>query len=156
MADAISWWLLIGLATLLVAAAVCDLKKREIPHWIVIAIALAAPGFWLASGLQLWPDIALQLGVSLGIFAVFAFAFARGWMGGGDVKLLAALVLWMPGPAVLALLVIMGLAGAVVTLATVAWHRVRKAVGHPEIPYGVAIAFAGLWLIGQRFLNHFG
>jgi len=25
-----------------------------------------------------------------------------------------------------------------------------------EIPYGVAIAFGGLWLIGERFLNQFG
>jgi prepilin peptidase CpaA len=38
----------------------------------------------------------------------------------------------------------------------VVWSRIRRAGTAPEIPYGVAIAFAGLWLIGERFLNQFG
>jgi prepilin peptidase CpaA len=50
----------------------------------------------------------------------------------------------------------MSFAGGVLTLATVASHRIRKLSGAVEVPYGVAIAFAGIWLIGQRFLNHFG
>lgn len=156
MSDAISWTLLVALAALLVAAAVCDLRKREIPHWIVIPVAALAPVFWWSTGLALWPEMAIQLGVALIVFALFAFAFARGWMGGGDVKLLSALVLWLPPMAVLALVVIMSFAGGVLTLVTVASHRIRKLSGAVEVPYGVAIAFAGLWLIGQRFLNHFG
>lgn len=156
MTDWISWALLAALASLLVAAAVCDLKRREIPHIIVIATALLAVPFWWSSGLSLWPDAALQIGVATLVFGLFAIAFAFGWMGGGDVKLLTALALWLPAPAVLVLLVIMSFAGGVLTLATVAYHRLRKAAGNPEIPYGVAIAFAGLWLIGQRFLNQFG
>lgn len=156
MADAISWSLLVMLAALLVVAAVVDLRKREIPHWVVIAVAALALPFWWSSGLALWPEIALQLGVAAIVFAFFAFAFMRGWMGGGDVKLLSALVLWLPWQAVVALLVIMSFAGGALTLATVLHHRMKKAGGVPEIPYGVAIAFAGLWLIGQRFLNQFG
>jgi prepilin peptidase CpaA len=35
-------------------------------------------------------------------------------------------------------------------------QRFARKEGRPEIPYGVAIAFAGLWLIGQRFLYQFG
>jgi prepilin peptidase CpaA len=31
----------------------------------------------------------------------------------------------------------------------------RKTAGQPEIPYGIAIAFAGMWLISERFLNQF-
>jgi prepilin peptidase CpaA len=38
--------------------------------------------------------------------------FSFGWMGGGDVKLLTALALWLPWQAVIMLLVIMSLAGA--------------------------------------------
>jgi prepilin peptidase CpaA len=156
MADGISWALLVALAALLIAAAVCDLRKREIPHAIVIAVALLAPGFWWTTGLALYPDVAIQLGVALLVFGLFAIAFTFGWMGGGDVKLLSALVLWLPSGAVLALLVIMSFAGGVLTLATWASHRIRKLSGAVEVPYGVAIAFAGLWLIGQRFLNQFG
>lgn len=156
MADAISWSLLLMLAALLIAAAAVDLRKREIPHSVVIAVAVLAIPFWWSTGLSPWPDVALQLGVALLVFCLFALAFVRGWMGGGDVKLLTALVLWLPWPAVVALLVIMSFAGGVLTIATIIHHRMKKAGGSPEIPYGVAIAFAGLWLISQRFLNQFG
>ena len=156
MTEGISWSLLVLLAALLVAAAVCDLRKREIPHWIVIPVALLAPVFWWSIGLGVWPDMAIQLGVATIVFGLFAGAFALGWMGGGDVKLLTALVLWLPPAAVLVLIVIMSFAGGVLTLATVASHRIRKLSGAVEVPYGVAIAFAGIWLIGQRVLNHFG
>jgi prepilin peptidase CpaA len=76
-------------------------------------------------------------------------------MGGGDVKLVAALALWLPPGAVLKLLVIMSLAGGLLTLAMVIRHRLMKPGGELEIPYGIAIAFAGFWLISERFLNQF-
>ena len=156
MNGALTWTLLGLLAALLVAAAVCDLRKREIPHTIVIAVALLAIPFWFASGLPLWPDVAAQIGVSAIIFAIFAGMFAFGWIGGGDVKLLTALALWLPWQAVVTLLIIMSLAGVVVTFGTVIWSRMRDPNATPEIPYGVAISFAGLWLISERFLNQFG
>jgi prepilin peptidase CpaA len=106
--------------------------------------------------LSFWPDIALQVGVALLVFAIFALLFAFGWIGGGDVKLLGALALWLPWQAVVMMLVIMSFAGLVVTFATLLWSRVRRSGATPEIPYGVAIAFAGLWLISERFLNQFG
>jgi len=34
-------------------------------------------------------------------------------------------------------------------------HRARKKEGRPQIPYGVAIAFGGLAILTQRFLNQF-
>jgi len=156
MAEEISWALLAALAALLVAAALCDLKRREIPHWSVIAIALLAIPFWWATGLAIWPDMAVRIGVALIVFASFALMFKMGWMGGGDVKLLGALALWLPWQAIILLLIIMSIAGAVLTLSMVAWSRVRRASATPEIPYGVAIAFAGLWLISERFFNQFG
>jgi prepilin peptidase CpaA len=122
----------------------------------VIAVALLAIPFWFASGLDLWPDVAAQVGVAAIILTIFAFMFTFGWIGGGDVKLLTALALWLPWQAVVMLLVIMSLAGAAVTFGTVVWSRLRNPDATPEIPYGVAIAFAGLWLISERFLNQFG
>ena len=47
------------------------------------------------------------------------------------------------------------LAGGVLTIALLAWHRSRGRKGRPEIPYGVAIAFGGLAILAQRFLNQF-
>jgi len=35
-------------------------------------------------------------------------------------------------------------------------QRLARSEGQLEVPYGVAIAFAGLWLISERFLYQFG
>ncbi|MEA3015780.1 MAG: prepilin peptidase CpaA [Sphingomonadales bacterium] len=144
------------LAAALVAAAVGDLRTRTIPNWLNLAVALAAIPFWYVSDLGLWPEIALRIGIAAAVFGLFAAAFALGMMGGGDVKLLAALALWLPPPAVAMLLVVMSLAGGALTLLLAVRHRMARREEKLEIPYGVAIAFGGLWLIGERFLNQFG
>ena len=103
----------------------------------------------------MWPDAAIQLGVAAAVFAVLAGAFYAGMMGGGDVKLAAALALWFSPGSTLKFLVLMSIAGGVLTLMLIVLHRLAKKPGRPEIPYGVAIAFGGLWILAQRFLNHF-
>jgi prepilin peptidase CpaA len=150
-------WILLGLlAAALVACCWWDLKTRTIPNWLNLAIALGAIGFWVAVGLPVWPEVALRVLVAFITFWVFAAAFAMGAMGGGDVKLIAALALWLPWQAVLVLLFLMSLAGGVLTLGYLIRHKLAKREEKLEIPYGVAIAFGGLWLISERFLNQFG
>jgi len=150
-------WILLGLlALMLVAACWCDLRSRTIPNELNVAIALFAIPFWWSTGLAPWPDAALQVAVALLVFALFAGAFAIGAMGGGDVKLVSAVALWLPWQAVVTLLLIMSLAGGALTLALILRKRLARSDGRLEIPYGVAIAFGGLWLIGQRFLYQFG
>jgi len=144
------------LAVSLIVATVTDLRARMIPNRLNAVIALLAIPFWWFAGLSLWPEIALQIAVAVGVFLAFALAFRFGAMGGGDVKLIAALALWLPPMAVLKLLVIMSLAGGVLTIAMLIRHRLARSEKPLEIPYGVAIAFAGLCLIGQRYLNQFG
>jgi len=156
MTIGLSWILLTALAAMLLAACWCDLKARTIPNGLNLAIALLAIPFWWSVGLPLWPDAALQFGVAALVFGLFAIAFALGAMGGGDVKLVAAIALWLPFQAVVALLFIMSLAGGALTLAMWIRHRLARRTEKLEIPYGVAIAFGGLWLISERFLNHFG
>jgi prepilin peptidase CpaA len=95
----------------------------------------------------------LQIGLAALVFALFAGLFALGMMGGGDVKMLGALALWLPLPAVSMLIIVMALIGGVVTALTVIHHRATRRIGRPEIPYGVAIALAGLWVMGQPYLN---
>jgi prepilin peptidase CpaA len=149
-------FLLVLLACALGAAAALDWRSRTIPNVLNGAIAAGALPFWWATGAHLWPDVPLHLAVALGLFALFALAFQLGMMGGGDVKMLAAVALWLPAGAVLQLLVIMSLAGGLLTAAMLIRHRLAKADGAIEVPYGIAIAFGGLWLIGERFLNQFG
>lgn len=144
-----------ALAVLLVIAAVTDIRSRIISNWLNIAVAALSPLFWMANGLSFWPDMVLQVALAAAVFAIFAALFALGMMGGGDVKLLAALALWLPLQPMMTLLVIMSVLGGVVTLITVVHHRVRRGMGRPEVPYGVAISLAGLWVVGERYLNHF-
>jgi prepilin peptidase CpaA len=144
------------LAVMLLACCWWDLKTRTIPNSLNLAIALLAIPFWIAGGEAVWPDMAVHVGVAFITFWVFAAAFAMGAMGGGDVKLIAALALWLPWQAVLVLLFLMSLAGGVLTLGYLIRHKLAKREEKLEIPYGVAIAFGGLWLISERFLNQFG
>lgn len=155
MHGGLSTILIFLLAVGLAVAALLDWRSRTIPNWLNLAIALLAIPFWWSTGLSLWPGVAVELGIALAVLAIFAFAFQLGLMGGGDVKMLAALALWLPPLAVLQLLVIMSLAGGVLTLILLVPHRIARTAGQPEIPYGIAIAFAGFWLISERFLNQF-
>lgn len=144
--------LVVGLAIALLVAAFTDWRSRQIYNWLNGAIALAAPLYWWASGLSLWPGVAIQLGVALAAFAVFAGMFALRWMGGGDVKLLTALALWIEPTWFLRLLVVMALVGGVLTIVLGTWHVTRRHKHKLAIPYGVAIAIAGLWVIGLHAL----
>jgi prepilin peptidase CpaA len=143
------------LAVLLIVAAVIDTRTFTISNGLNATVALLAVVYWLAVGLDPWPGMAIQLGVAIGVFALLALAFFAGMMGGGDVKLAAALALWFPPGATLKFLVLMSIAGGVLTVLVLVVHRLRKREGRPEIPYGVAIAFGGLAILAQRFLNQF-
>tara|TARA_R110002110_G_scaffold19518_5_gene80553 strand:- start:2246 stop:2728 length:483 start_codon:yes stop_codon:yes gene_type:complete len=136
-----------GLAIALIVAAITDLKRRHISNWLNLSIALAAPVLWIASDMPFWPEVAGQIGLAAVIFTIFAGMFAIGAMGGGDVKLLTALAFWMHWLTFLELLVIMSIAGGVLTLLMMIGKRIKKTEGPIKVPYGVAIAFAGLWTI---------
>jgi prepilin peptidase CpaA len=156
METGLAWILLAALALMLLGASWCDLRTRTIPNGLNLAIALAAVPFWWSLGLPLWPDAAIQVGIAALVFGLFTIAFAMGAMGGGDVKLIGALALWLPFQAVILLLFVMSIAGGALTLAFYIRHRLARRTEQLEIPYGVAIAFGGLWLISERFLNQFG
>ena len=149
--DPFKYGLLAALAIALLVAGFTDLRSRHIGNWLTGAVALGAPLFWWASGLSLWPDIAMQVGVAVAAFAVLAALFAFGAMGGGDVKLLTALALWIEPTWFLRLLVVMALVGGVLTIVFAAWHVTRRRKDRLAIPYGVAISSAGLWVLSAHY-----
>ena len=156
--------LLVGLAVTLVVAAVIDVRTFTISNWLNAGIALAAPLYWWSISLPLWPDAAIQVGVAVAVFLALAATFYIGVMGGGDVKLAAALALWFSPMSTVRFLVFMSIAGGLLTLVVLWAHRrwpnwQRDEDGNqrskPEVPYGVAIAAGALVILAQRFLNHF-
>lgn len=141
------------LAVLLLMAAWTDIKTRTISNELNATIALLAIGFWWVAGESLWPDVALRIAVAMGIFILFALLFMLRMMGGGDVKMIAALALWLPLNALMVMLTVMALSGGVITVFLLVRQRWRPNAERPEVPYGVAIAIGGLWIIANGLLT---
>lgn len=150
--------LLGALALLLVSAGIEDIRFRTIANAKNAAIALGAPLWWWATGTPLWTDIAIQIGCAAIVFALFVALFAFGMMGGGDVKLIGALALWLPLVPLLRMLVLMSLLGGVLTLGMLLHHKLRRRDPHAaiEVPYGVAIALGALIVLYEPILNRIG
>jgi prepilin peptidase CpaA len=100
---AFSWILLGLLAAMLLACCWWDLKTRTIPNSLNLAIALLAVASDLGRTSRL-AEVALRVGVAFIAFWVFRRGLRDGRDGRRDVKLIAALALWLPWQAVLALL----------------------------------------------------
>ncbi|HWU74101.1 MAG TPA: prepilin peptidase [Sphingomonas sp.] len=143
-----------ALVLILLAAGIEDARTREIANWKNAAIALMAPAWWWVQGYG-WIDVAWQVGIAIGVFALFAGAFHFGWMGGGDVKMIGALALWLPGQTLFFMLMVMSIIGGALTLIMMFDHWRRKAPGVVETPYGVAIAMASMLALGEPIFNHF-
>ena len=143
------------LAVLMIVAAVSDLRTRTISNRLNAAIALLAIPFWIASGLALWPEIPLQFGAAFAVFMVFAGLFALDAMGGGDVKMIGAVMLWIPLYLYFPMLTIMAIGGGILSAVMLIQSKIRPSDKAIEVPYGLAIAAGGLWAVHQHYLNQF-
>jgi prepilin peptidase CpaA len=151
----VSYGFLAGLAIALLAAAAGDLRHRRIDNRLNAAIALAAPLFWWAGGLGM-AAIGGQLALAAACFGMLTGLFALGAIGGGDVKLLTALALWIRPLWFVQLLAVMALAGGGLTLMClfrlVAWRAHGRPRNTVTVPYGIAIALGGLWVLACDYL----
>lgn len=142
-----------GLFALLGYVIFSDLRSRIIPNAVNGMIALLAIPFWIGSGEALWPLIGWQILLAVTVFAVFAAIFALGAMGGGDVKLLTALALWLPALPFLNMMLIMSVIGGLLTLFYLVRHRRAHREGQPEVPYGCAISVAAVIALGEPIVK---
>lgn len=159
MAGGVGAWL--PLATLalalgvLLVAAMHDLRRFEIPDGLSVAlIVLAVVRLAALPGFAPIPDGLWHLASGILVFALGAGLFAVGAMGGGDVKLLAALSLWVPLPGLWQLLAPVLVAGGVLAALLLVARGVvpvfvrgerplpRLLKREAPLPYAVAI-FAG-------------
>ncbi|WP_119166821.1 A24 family peptidase [Algihabitans albus] len=151
---------LLAAASALLVAAGSDLRRYLIPDTCSLILLASFALYALTGATQgAWP---LHLAIFALVFLIGLGLFAAGLAGGGDVKLLAATALWA-GPALLAgLVVIMSLAGgllAVIVLTRIWWLRrlapadlrehLGASIAQQPIPYGVAIASGGLFVLAR-------
>ena len=153
-------------SSILVMAAVGDLRTRRIRNRTVAILALAGIAFSVVR-LPVFSGLSQAGGGILVGLACWLPFYALGWLGAGDVKLYAAAGAWLGPARALDGAIVGALFGAVLSLV---WmmrsHGVRNAVqtlgiaaGTPgvlspaangegkrsKLPYGVAIAFGALW-----------
>lgn len=105
---------------LLAVAAASDLATRIIPDQVCIALAVLGLGERVFAGLS---AAVVSAGVALGLFAVLVLAHARGALGGGDVKLAAAVALGLAPMQTYRFLVATVLTGGILSLLHLALRR---------------------------------
>ncbi len=144
---------LLALACVL-AAAVADMYCFEIPDSLSIALLVTAAGYGLVTPGFGWLS---HIAAPLIMFGVGLLLFSRGWMGGGDIKLLVAIAGWTGLSGLPLQLVGVALAGGVLALVllTVRGGLARAGRGTAQLPrmfqkdaplpYAVAIAAGTCW-----------
>ena len=134
-----------------------------------ISLAIAAlfvvwAGAGLAAGRLSPTDLAYAVGCAVIVFAVGAAGFAAGGLGGGDVKLLAAVSLFAGPARIVDLLAVTAIAGGLLGLAVLAGAPIGQPApvsgGGPlrvrlrrNLPYGPAIAAGGLWIAATQAMS---
>lgn len=151
---------------LMVFAALSDLFTMTISNRISIALVVAFVPLALFFGM---PPVAvlLHLACGLGVLAVTFVLFAFGWIGGGDAKLAAATAVWMGMDKLADYSVDAALMGGVLTLLILGLRHfplpysaikvdwlVRLHDRDSGVPYGIALALAGLLIYPQTPLWH--
>jgi prepilin peptidase CpaA len=154
---------------LLVLCAYWDVKCRRIPNWATlpgIALGLGLNGLFLG-----WHGLKTSgLGLLVG-FGALLVLFVLGWMGGGDVKLMAAVGALKGYPFVVSALFYSLLVGVVIGVAMLIWNRktlrtlknmfyvigsrVSKSIPKQDIdreqtqklPFGLAIVLGTIWAL---------
>lgn len=137
-----------------------DLSKFIIPNWLVGGLLLLYPVAVFLAPLSVDWSFAL-LGMLI-VFAVGYIIFALGLMGGGDVKLIIVLSLWVGfdklggfsftfamfgGLGALLLILIRSIISVIVNDKEKLAKLPRVLRKKEPVPYGVAIAGAFLWLV---------
>ena len=152
-------------------AAATDVARRRIPNGLSIIVAAC----FLAAGVASPDRVDLLGGAWVGgaILIVGVVLFALGKIGGGDVKLLAAMGLWAGPAAAMDFLLVTALAGGALAMFyllpeinyLIGWMRAaieRRAPALQGIevqsnfrthglPYGVAIAAGGIFVLWTRY-----
>ncbi|MFL6726996.1 MAG: prepilin peptidase [Sphingomicrobium sp.] len=144
-------WLVAVLVLAVVAAAIEDMLRFRISNItcvVVLTAALIAMGVHGFS-LTLWQNAV----VCFVVLALGTAAFGAGWLGGGDVKLFATIGLWFDLGASLRLIAAVFIAGGALALVYLATRSFMNSGGRSSdrrVPYGVAIALGGLFILGSQ------
>lgn len=152
---------IVVLPVILALAAGCDLTSYTIPNLLQLALLITFLIFVLAARMPVaMVGLHLLAGI-VGLAAGFAL-FALGYVGGGDAKLFACVVLWLGLGDLGAYALAASIMGGVLTLVLLALRRLPLPLSLARIgwlarlhdrksgiPYGVALAAGALLILPQ-------
>ena len=142
------------------AGMVTDLVRFEIPDGLSIALLVLAMAYGLLTPGFSWLSHAGAVAL---VFGVGLFIFSRGWMGGGDIKLLTGIAAWTGLEGLTMQLTATALAGGGLALMLLLARGGMAAAGveaeqipklfrrDAPLPYAVAIALGTCWWARQAW-----
>lgn len=159
-------WLVLGACAV---AVVTDVAARRIPNVLTAALAIAALALHAREG---WLSFVVACAIMIGVLLLGFVTFSFGWLGGGDVKLLAAGAAALGAPDTLPFLFYTAIGGGVLAIVfALVTGRLGNVIGSVSkilqpliykgtvavaprkpimLPYAVAIAFGA----GAVALSH--
>jgi len=149
---------MLGFGALLIAASCCDVLRLRIPNLIPLAL-LVLFALEMAFGSAAPAPLGHFLSMALAL-AILLPLFALDMLGGGDVKLLAVVALWLGMPKLAALMILVGFAGGVFALLWLAFRWLVR-TGLPgrslpvsfqaraPLPFALPIMLVALLLVQQ-------
>ncbi len=156
----------IAVISLLWIAIATDLTDRRIPNWISMGVI----ALFLVYCVLKFGEIALATHFfwAFATFLCLFFVFALGKIGGGDVKLSTAVMLWAGPDQGVRFLFLTAIAGGVLAFMVLAptllkswfwrWFGKERQIGledvcrQASVPYGLAISLAGTVCLYEGFL----
>ncbi|HVJ84860.1 MAG TPA: A24 family peptidase [Caulifigura sp.] len=158
-----NWILVIAMVAFTAAAAAWDLREKRIPNKLTLPVFFA--GWIYQIAFHGWAGLLDGLaGFAIGFGVLFVLWFIGGG-GGGDVKLMGAMSVWMGYYLTLLILVVSTVTVVCITCSAVAWgiinrglrktqQRLKGKVGESRadkqsrriLPYAVPVALA-TWLV---------
>jgi prepilin peptidase CpaA len=147
----LSYAVLVATAAILFYAALTDLRQFTISNHLIVVLVLLFILHTTISGR--WSDLPLNIGFAAVIFVFLVWFYTRGWMGGGDVKMLTVALLWTGIHCALVfailLLIFSSLHSAIAKISDAIALRGSKN-GHMRIAFAPSIAAA---LVGVFMLD---
>ncbi len=117
-------WAAVALVTTTLLAADTDFRTRRIPNRLTLtALLVALSSHAAAGGLQGLSGAVWGAVIAGGMLLP---GWLMGWMGAGDVKLMAAVGAWVAWPASLTATLVSLIAGGVIALVVAARHRALR------------------------------
>ena len=135
---------------ILLELSVADIKYRVIPDQLVILLAVSAIGLIQYHN---WRDMLWGAALGFGIMSIAALLgkamYRRDAVGGGDIKLFAAIGLLLGIRGVIAVFMISALLSGAHMVALLAMHKIKRNDTIPMVPYIAAAASIYLIFIWQ-------